>query len=77
MVEPLKSRTMTLGELQLKTLDLCKKVRKQLNRKAHEPGLSDAEFLDQVVEPLKTIIEQDRYVIQRAEKNKKTQDQQT
>ena len=54
---------MTLEELQLKTLSVLKRVRKQFNRAAHEDGLSDGEFMDQVVEPLERKIKDDIYVV--------------
>lgn len=62
-VEPLKSRTMTLGELQRETLALIKKVKRQLRRSPHEGGLSDEEFIDEVLESLETTIHQDREML--------------
>ena len=62
-VEPLKSRTMTLDELQTATLRLIKKVKRQLRRSPHEGGLSDEEFIDEVVESLETVIHQDREML--------------
>lgn len=70
MVTPLRSKTMTLNELQLETLDLLRKVRFQFNRAAHEDGMSDNEFLDQIVDPLETKIYQDRQVLKMRRKNK-------
>lgn len=61
--EPLKSRTMGLSALQLETLDLIRKVRFQLNRAAHEDGMSDGEFMDQVLTPLEQKILADRQVL--------------
>ncbi len=63
MVEPLKKRTMTLSQLQMRTLDVLRKVRFQLGRAAHENGMSDAEFIEEVLEPLATDIYQDRQVL--------------
>ena len=63
MVEPLKSRTMTLYQLQLATLNLIRKLRFQLERQGHEEGMSDYEFLTEFVDPLETTILQDREVI--------------
>ena len=63
MVEPLKSRTMTLDELQRETLSLIKKLKRQLRRSPHEGGLSDEEFIDDVVESLETTIRQDREML--------------
>lgn len=68
MVEPLKARTMTLGKLQLATLDLIRKVRFQLNRQAHDEGMSDAEFLEEIVEPLEQVIYADREVLRMSRK---------
>lgn len=49
MVEPLKSKTMTLKELQRAALKFAKQVRKQL-RKAHwQGGMTDKEFSEKVV----------------------------
>ena len=61
-VEPLKSKTMTLQELQKRTLKVLKLVRKQFNRAAHEDGMSDTEFLDKVVGSLEWDIKSDRAV---------------
>lgn len=60
MRAPLKKRMMTLSKLQLRTLDVLRKVRFQLQRQGHEPGMSDAEFLASVLEPLEADIYQDR-----------------
>jgi hypothetical protein len=62
MVEPLRSKTMTLNELQLATLDLIRKVRFQMNRLPYQDGMSDFEFLENVVEPLEQKIYADRHV---------------
>jgi len=63
MVEPLRKKTMTLSELQMRTLDVLRRVRFQFQRQSHDPGMSDAEFLDQFVEPLETEIHQDRRML--------------
>jgi len=68
MVEPLKARTMTLSELQLATLDMIRKVRKQLNHQGYEGGLSDWEFIESVLIPLEHSIRADRDVLKRAAK---------
>jgi hypothetical protein len=60
LVEPLKSRAMTLGELQMATLRLIRRVRKHLNRKAHAEGMTDDEFKADVLDSLETVIQQDR-----------------
>jgi hypothetical protein len=59
-VKPLQKRTMTLSQLQLATLDVLRKVKFQLHRNACEAGMSDSEFIEQIVEPLMTDIYQDR-----------------
>jgi hypothetical protein len=63
VVEPLKMKTMTLSQLHRRTLKVLRLVRLQFNRAAHEDGLSDAEFLDQVISPLETDIKQDRDIL--------------
>lgn len=70
-VEPLRKKTMTLNELQLRTLDVLRRVKFQFNRQAHEEGMSDAEFVDQVIDPLATDIYQDRQVLKMYAKQKK------
>ena len=62
-VKPLTKKTMTLNELQLRTLKVLRLVRSQLNRQAHEGGMSDTEFTENVLDPLETEIKQDRYVL--------------
>lgn len=59
-VEPLKKRCMTLSQLQLRTLDVLRRVRFQFQRAAHEPGMTDAEFIEEFIEPLESDIYQDR-----------------
>jgi len=54
---------MTLNDLQLRTLDVLRKVKFQLGRAAHEAGMSDAEFIDEVIDPFSTDIYQDRHVL--------------
>lgn len=70
-VQPLRKRTMTLNELQLKTLDVLRKVRFQLGRQAHEDGMTDTEFVEQYVEPLETEIYQDRQMLKLIRKQAK------
>ena len=70
-VKPLRKRTMTLDALQVRTLDVLKKVRKQFNRAGWEPsGMSDKEFIDKVVEPLQIDIQQDREMLAMLAKRK-------
>ena len=49
MVEPLKSKTMTLKELQKATLKLIYQTKQQLRRKAWEVGMTDGEFEEKVL----------------------------
>lgn len=73
MVEPLKKRTMTLNQLQLRTMDVLRKARFQLGRSAHEEGMSDAEFIEQVLEPFETDLYQDRQMLRMLrQRNKET-----
>lgn len=71
-VQPLKKKTMALSQLQMRTLDVLRKVRFQFRRQGHEPGMTDEEFLDSVVEPLETDIYQDRQILKmkRKEQNR-------
>lgn len=62
-VPPLKKKTMTLYQLQMRTLSVLRKVRFQFNRAAHEDGMSDSEFIESVLEPLETDIYQDRQML--------------
>ena len=70
-VKPLQSRTMTLRELQMKTLDLIRHVRFQLNRQAHEDGMSDSEFSEEFLDPFEEQIYADRHVLQMHRKARK------
>jgi hypothetical protein len=69
---PLQKRTMTLSQLQMRTLDVLRKVRFQLQRPhwAAE-GMTDAEFLEQIICPLETDIYQDRQILKMAKKEKR------
>ena len=71
-VEPLRKKTMTLSELQMKTLDVLRKVRFQFNRQAYDDGMSDTEFLDQIIDPFETEIYQDRQMLKMLRKRKDT-----
>jgi len=62
---------MTLSQLQMRTLDVLRKVRFQLGRQAHEEGMSDAEFIDSILEPLETDIHQDRQMLKMLRRSKK------
>jgi hypothetical protein len=66
-VQPLKKKTMTLNQLQLRTLNVLRLARFQLNRKAYEDGMSDSEFIADVIGPLETDIYQDRQVLKLAQ----------
>jgi hypothetical protein len=69
-VTPLRSRTMTLSQLQMEVLDVLRKVKFQFRRQAHEDGMSDAEFIEQVIDQLATKIYQDRQVLKMHRRNK-------
>lgn len=62
-IPPLRSRTMTLDELQRATLLLIRRVRKQLFKASWESGLTDEEFVDNVLFPLRDTILQDIQVL--------------
>lgn len=68
--EPLTKKTMTLHQLQVRVLNVIRLTRFQLGRKAHEDGMTDAEFIEQVLEPLETDIVQDRYVLKMSRRSK-------
>ena len=59
-VRKLKRRTMGLEELRKATLKLIAQTRHQLHRLPHEPGLTDMEFLEQVLTPFECRLRQDR-----------------
>lgn len=61
-IKPLKARVDTLEELQTKVLKVCALLRRQFNRAPYEGGLSDTEFLDQVIAPLERKIQTDREI---------------
>jgi len=69
-VPPLKERFHTLNQLQLETLNLIRKVRFQLHRQPYDDGLSDREFLDQIVQPLEDKIYADRAMAKLKRKEK-------
>jgi hypothetical protein len=63
MPEPLRKKTMTLSQLQMRTLDVIRKVRFQLKRQAHDEGMSDSEFEEEFLDTLETEIYQDRAML--------------
>lgn len=63
MIEPLRRRTMTLDQLQKKTLQLIKRVHKHLNTPTHISGVTDAEFLEKACYGLETRIKEDRMIL--------------
>lgn len=73
MVKPLKARTMGLAELQLATMDLIRKVRFQFGHKPHDDGMTDNEFLEEIVDPFEQKILADRSVIR--DKRRKQREQ--
>lgn len=60
---PLKSEILSQRLLQVEILTLIKQVRRQLNRAAHEDGMSDSEFQSQVLDRLQEKIEADQYIL--------------
>lgn len=65
MVEPLKSKTMTLKELQKATLKLIYQTKQQLRRKAWEVGMTDGEFEEKVLDQLEADIKSDMEVLKK------------
>lgn len=65
-VKPLTKSTMTLSQLQNRTLEVLRKVRRQFNKKHYQEGLSDDEFFEEVVEPLIADICQDKEILKMA-----------
>lgn len=59
-VKPLRRRTLTVEQMQQKTLKLITAARKQLRRKPYQDGLSDEEFIEQVLDPLASQIKEDQ-----------------
>lgn len=75
-VRPLRATTMTLGELQLQTLDLMRRVRFQLQHAPHEDGMNDVEFMEKVLSPFEFKIYADREILKMKRKsNSKRKDQ--
>lgn len=70
-VPPLKKKTMTLSQLQMRTLNVLRHVRFQLQRQGHEDGMSDAEFIEKEIEPLETDIYQDRQMLKMLKRRNK------
>jgi len=62
-VPPLRKKTMTLSQLQMRTVDVLRRVRFQLHRAAWQEGMSDEEFIEQFITPLETDIYQDRQIL--------------
>lgn len=61
-VEPLKKRTMTLPELQKRTVKVLKMIRTHLEDANTSPH-TDGEIIDDLIEPLLTDIRQDRAML--------------
>lgn len=68
MIRPLRKKTMSLKQLQKRTLTVLRKTIKQFNRKAYEGGMSDTEFIEEVILPLETDIYQDQEMLKMIEK---------
>jgi hypothetical protein len=57
------SGTMTLEQLQKKTLQLIKRVHKHLSTPTHISGVTDAEFLENACYGLETRIKEDQVIL--------------
>lgn len=69
-VRPLQKKTMTLHQLQVRTLDVLRLAKFQFRRQGYEDGMSDEEFIDKVLEPLETDIYQDRQMLKMLRKQR-------
>lgn len=58
-VKPLRGKTMGLDALRVRVLDVLKKTRDQLHKTPYEDGLTDEEFIEQVLDTLEIEITQD------------------
>lgn len=58
--QPKKPKIMTTGALQLKTLELIRRVRVHIETPKDYSGPTDEQFLEEVVKPLEDQIRQDR-----------------
>lgn len=58
-ITPLRKKTMTIDEIQKKTLKLIKEVRKHLSTPTHVSGVTDTEFDDRFLGTLETEIRND------------------
>jgi hypothetical protein len=67
-VKPLTKRTMTLGHLQKRTLDVLRRVKRQFQRQGFEEGMGDEEFVEEVINPLMNDISADRDILRTANK---------
>lgn len=63
MIEPLRKRTMTLSQLQRRTLKVLREIRKHLNTPGAIAELSDQELINDVIEPLISDIQTDRIIL--------------
>jgi len=68
--KPLKSKTMTLHQLQMETLSLIRKMRFQLNRQPWQGGMSDEEFASKVLGDFEAKIVNDVHVLKMAKGRK-------
>ena len=67
-IEPLRARTMSLDTLQRRTLEVIKQTIKQFDHHYYEDGLSDRQFVDQVLRSFAEDIKVDRLVLARRRK---------
>ncbi len=59
MPKPLKARTRTLNQLQVKTIKVLSKIRKHLNTPIVLNKITDTELIEEVINPFITEIQQD------------------
>jgi len=69
-VKPLRRRTLTLKQLQAKSLRLISKMRKHLSVPPHISGVTDGEFTENVLCPLETQIKEDVEMMKMLEASK-------
>jgi hypothetical protein len=62
-VEPLRRKVMTLEQLQNRTLKVLKLTIKQFGKGPHEDGMSDNEFIHDVLEELDMDIRHDQDIL--------------
>lgn len=64
---------MTLEQLQVRTLKFLRQCRRQFNHLPHEQGMTDIEFIEDVLNPFKNDILSDRDVLRMAAEREKAE----